>query len=42
MVDFVKLMAQLGADITNYVVYGTITKDQYEELTGKDDVAPQE
>lgn len=41
MVDFVKIMAQLGADITNYVVYGTITKDQYKEFTGKDYVTPQ-
>ena len=41
MVDFVKLVAQLGADITNYVVYGTITEAQYKEFTGKDYVAPQ-
>lgn len=36
MVDFVKLMAQLGADIRNYVVFGTITPEQYKEFTGKD------
>lgn len=41
MVEFVKLMAQLGAPIENYVVYGTITAEQYKEFTGKDYVAPQ-
>lgn len=40
MVEFVKLMAQLGADITNYVVLGAITAEQYKEFTGKDYVAP--
>lgn len=39
MVEFVKLMAQLNADIRPYVVLGTITKDQYKKFTGKDYVA---
>lgn len=41
MVEFVKLMAQLGAPIENYVVYGTITAEQYKEFTGKDYVMSQ-
>lgn len=40
MVEFVKLMAKLNADITNYVVFGTITPEQYKEFTGKDYVQP--
>nr|DAO41531.1 MAG TPA: chaperone [Caudoviricetes sp.] len=39
-VQFVKLMAQLNADITNYVVLGAITPEQYKEFTGKDYVQP--
>lgn len=42
MVEFVKLMAQLGAPIENYVVFGTITAEQYKEFTGKDYVVPQQ
>lgn len=40
MIQFVKLMAQLNADITNYVVLGAITPEQYKEFTGKDYVQP--
>lgn len=39
MYDFVKQMAGWGCDIKSYVVYGTITADQYKELTGTDYVA---
>lgn len=41
MVEFVKLMAKLNANITNYVVFGTITPEQYKEFTGKDYVKPE-
>ena len=40
MIQFVKLMAQLNADITNYVVLGAITPEQYKEFTGKVYVQP--
>lgn len=40
MVEFVRLMAKLNADITNYVAFGTITPEQYKEFTGKDYVQP--
>lgn len=40
MVGFIKLMAKLNADITNYVVFGTITPEQYKEFTGKEYVQP--
>lgn len=36
MVSFVKMMAEAGCDITEYVRIGTITKTQYQELTGKE------
>lgn len=34
--DFVKQIFDWGMDITNYVKYGSITADQYKEITGKD------
>lgn len=36
MVEFVKLMAELNQDIKPYVVFGTITADQYKQFTGQD------
>ena len=36
MVEFVKLMAELNQDIKPYMVFGTITAEQYKEFTGKD------
>lgn len=36
MVEFVKLMAELNQDIKPYVVFGTITAEQYKEFTGQD------
>ena len=39
MVEFVKIMAELGTDIAPYVKFGTITPEQYKEFTGKDYVA---
>lgn len=40
MLDFVKQMAAWGCDIKQYVVFGSITSDEYKEITGKDYVAP--
>ena len=40
MVSFVKMMAEAGCDITEYVKIGTITEAQYEDFTGNDYVAP--
>lgn len=34
--DFVKQLYTWGFPIECYVVYRTITKDQYKEITGKD------
>ena len=34
--DFVKTIYSWGFPIECYVVYRTITKDQYKEITGKD------
>ncbi|UNL62548.1 XkdX family protein [Limosilactobacillus mucosae] len=34
--DFVKQLYLWGFPIECYVVYRTITKDQYKEITGKD------
>ena len=34
--DFVKTIYSWGFPIDCYVVYHTITKDQYKEITGKD------
>lgn len=34
--DFVKQLYSWGFPIDCYVVYHTITKDQYKEITGKD------
>lgn len=34
--DFVKTIYSWGFPIDCYVVYRTITKDQYKEITGKD------
>lgn len=34
--DFVKTIYSWGFPIECYVVYHTITKDQYKEITGKD------
>ena len=34
--DFVKTLYGWGFPIDCYVVYHTITKDQYKEITGKD------
>lgn len=36
MVYFVSLMAQLHCDIKPYVVFGTITAEQYKQFTGED------
>lgn len=36
MTQFVKLMAELNQDIKPYVVFGTITAEQYKEFAGKD------
>lgn len=37
--DFVKTIYSWGFPIDCYVLYHTITKDQYKEITGKDYVA---
>lgn len=37
--DFVKTIYSWGFPIDCYVLYRTITKDQYKEITGKDYVA---
>lgn len=37
--DFVKTIYSWGFPIDRYVLYRTITKDQYKEITGKDYVA---
>lgn len=37
--DFVKTIYSWGFPIYCYVLYRTITKDQYKEITGKDYVA---
>ena len=37
--DFVKTIYSWGFPIECYVVYHTITADQYKEITGKDSVA---
>ena len=34
--NFVKQIFDWGMDITNYVKYGSITADQFKEITGKD------
>lgn len=39
MADVVKQMASWNCDIKPYVVFGTITAEQYKEYTGKDYVA---
>lgn len=36
MFDFVKQMYNWGCDIKQYVVFNTITANQYKEITGKD------
>lgn len=36
MVSFVKMMAEAGCDITEYVKIGTITEAQYKDITGKE------
>lgn len=39
--DFVKMMHEWGFDIKNYVVYQSITPEQYKEITGEDYTAPE-
>lgn len=39
MFDFCKLMFELHCPIEGYVTYGSITADQYKQITGKDYVA---
>ena len=34
--DFVKMMHEWGFDIKKYVVYQSITPEQYKEITGED------
>jgi uncharacterized XkdX family phage protein len=36
MLDFIKQMNAWGCDIRAYVEIGTITEDQYKEITGED------
>lgn len=36
MFSFIKMMVEAGCDVTEYVKIGTITKAQYQELTGKE------
>ena len=36
MLDFIKQMFAWGCDIQGYVEIGTITADQYKEITGED------
>lgn len=40
MFGFVKLMFALNNPIEGYVKFGSITAEQYKEITGKDYVAP--
>lgn len=37
--DFVKQMSAWGCDIKPYVVIGSITVDQFKQITGQDYVA---
>ena len=39
--DFVKIMHDWGFDIKKYVVYQSITPEQYKEITGEDYVVPE-
>lgn len=36
MFDFVKQMYSWGCDIKSYVEFGSITVDEYKEITGED------
>ena len=36
MLDFIKQMFAWGCDIRGYVEIGTITADQYKDITGED------
>ena len=36
MYDFVKMMYEAGCDITQYLSLGTITAEEYKEITGTD------